>query len=76
MHVLRQNMSNRERLVELQLRQHQANTRFIILKISLYVIMFLAFAVTIVQTTLIYTQSDFAGESPMNVSALAFAESQ
>lgn len=56
--------------------QQKASCRFNVLKYVLHVAMVAVAALVLTQLVLVYTRSDFAGTSPMQVSAEEFAESQ
>ena len=76
LHEQRRTFDNNQLLHRTRLMQQKASTRFNVLKIVLHVTMVAVAALVLTQLVLVYTQSDFAGTSPMQVSAQEFAESQ
>ena len=78
LHHQRDAVYNRgDQLYETRLLQHKTSKRFEVLKYMLHAAMGLVIIVTGVQLALIYSFSEFAGQSsPMDVTALSFVQSQ
>lgn len=69
-------MGEQARAREFSIRQKASQSRFNFLKYFLSTIMALVIIVTVIQTTLVYVESDYRGTSPFDVSSLSFAKSQ
>ena len=69
-------MDNQARIREINNRQVEISKRFEILKYFLHFVMVVVLVVTLVQISLVYTNSEYKGTSPMKVSAYSFAVSQ
>ncbi len=76
LHEQRRVFNNNELLRRTRLMQQKASNRFLILKYILHIAMIGVAVLVLTQLILVYTQSDFAGTSPMKVTAIEFAESQ
>lgn len=75
LHQQRSNFNNAERLNATHKQQQHAQRQFNILKYSLHALMICATIYIVTQLSLIYTHSAFGGQSPLQVSSYAFAQS-